>query len=731
MDADQATASAPEERGAGGKFRKLPPRKPPASPYARPAENVRRRWISKLVDPAYRFIAGGATRILPSFFSTAPFTGAISDTEDQDKWQTDDSCEDDLGQTDDGHEDDLLQNDTHLLVSKPTEMASTGDINGKLNISSGLVLSRQDEKGDQSNKNKLSDIEQLVKRKNFSRDEFDRLVEVLNSRAMDLSSVEQGKGNTNLTANKDDHGLAMVHTFPKVSDERRHEELTGAIWGTSTPLGLSKVQDEIGASPIEIARAYMDSRASEAGPSSKSTIHTVESTVLHGDEAGMKYIDPSPSKKSSTCWPGAVLPDTYITQQSQSSKYGLHNFPRTPYSRTLLKKPKSKLIHRQGDDSHISSTPFQSQATPYLQDKSKVSASASGYGSVGPIRRIRVGTQSSSRRPAFSSLNGHSQKESSAVIERSTPIAKSMDLGGTSFTHKPLGFEVGVPTVHMHTSLMAKKILDHIDRNIPTPKEKTAELKLAMKWRNPESSADFSTILSNEDNGLLRLKDAGPYKYDGKKSTLRNEDRGSYHVDMQHRESTDKSIDVRQEGTLASDLSVCSSIPRLGNQVSTMQNFSGAEKFSMSSKEDPMKTLPSGSHPFAVNQEKKPLVNPAASKPVLPPISIKKPESRWALASDNGSGFTFPVSASSSVFSEPPTPSIMPLFSTGDQNQLKERSTELSFSFGFKKSTPGLVFSFPSTSNTVQNDAGDIKFNFGSTEKPRLSFSFGKNAICC
>lgn len=73
------------------------------------------------------------------------------------------------------------------------------------------------------------------------RDEFDRLVAVLNSRVMDLSNAEQRKENKNLTSRKDDEGLAVRHGFLKVSHEQRHEESTGAIWGTSTPPGLSKV----------------------------------------------------------------------------------------------------------------------------------------------------------------------------------------------------------------------------------------------------------------------------------------------------------------------------------------------------------------------------------------------------------------------------------------------------------------------------------------------------------
>ncbi|KOM40050.1 hypothetical protein LR48_Vigan04g024800 [Vigna angularis] len=671
MAPEQITPSVPEERGAGGKLRKPAPRKPLPSPYARPPEATRQRWISKLVDPALRLIAGGATRLLPSIFSAAtppsPILCPTSAADDQDVWKTGDS-----------HEDGSHRSNLHVR-----------------NVYTSLKLEKM-----------------LLIFSRFTQDEFDRLVAVINSRVMDLSNVEQGKENTSLTSSKD-----AEHGPPNVSNEQRNEESAGAIWGTSTPL-VSKVQDEIGASPIEIARAYMNSRVSEAGPSSKNTIHVVENTVLHGVEGAIKPYDPAPSKKSSTCWPGSVVQDAYITPQSQR-RYGLHNFPRTPYSRTLLTKSKSKFIHMQGENNHISSTPIlQSKTAMYLQDKSKAGASESGYGSVGPIRRTRhrVGAQSSSRKPVYSSLNGPSHRESSGV-DSFTPVAKSIETVGTGSTHKPLVFPVGVPTVHMHSSLMAKKILNHIDRNIPTPKEKFAELKQAAKWRNSESSTEFSTIYSNEDNVLHKLNDFSPQKSDGlegKKSTLLNESQGNYHARTQLKDSSDKSMEVRKEETLVPDVNAYnSSNSRLGNDDATKLN------------------LPRGGHPYGVNQEKQAPTNPATIKPVLPPIAIKKPESRWTVASDNGSGFTFPVSTSSSVFSEPPTPSIMPLFSAGDQHQLKEGSTELSYSFGLKK-CPTIVFCFPSTSNTtVQNEAGDPKFNFGSTKKTNLSFSFKNNAVRC
>lgn len=112
------------------------------------------------------------------------------------------------------------------------------------------------------------------------------------------------------------------------------------------------------------------------------------------------------------------------------------------------------------------------------------------------------------------------------------------------------------------------------------------------------------------------------------------------------------------------------------------------------------------------------------SKPFLPSISINR--------LNNGLSFTFPVSASSGVVSEPPTPSIMPLFSTIAPSQPKDVPAVPSYSFGTNKSTPRLVFSFPSTSSTSTPDASDLKFQFGSDKKARLSFnSFGKDTVCC
>ena len=121
---------------------------------------------------------------------------------------------------------------------------------------------------------------------------------------------------------------------------------------------------------------------------------------------------------------------------------------------------------------------------------------------------------------------------------------------------------------------------------------------------------------------------------------------------------------------------------------------------------------------------------PSGTKPNLASISVNKPHLRQSIFSD--SGFSFPVTGSSGVVSEPPTPSIMPFSVASSPPQQKDGLAIPTYTFGTKRSTPALVFSFPSTStSSTQDEASNIKFNFGSDSKNRISFrSVGKDAIC-
>ena len=107
------------------------------------------------------------------------------------------------------------------------------------------------------------------------------------------------------------------------------------------------MRDQVGASPVDIARAFMGSRTSEIDPSSKNVVSKDEMATLHGDEYSSKPFLPTLSKPSA-CWPGSMVQDQrdYSTPQTERGRFGLHNLPRTPYSRTIFSKSKSKVCQR-------------------------------------------------------------------------------------------------------------------------------------------------------------------------------------------------------------------------------------------------------------------------------------------------------------------------------------------------------------------------------------------------
>lgn len=106
------------------------------------------------------------------------------------------------------------------------------------------------------------------------------------------------------------------------------------------------MQDEVIASPVDIARAYMGRRTSELGPGSYSIISKSARPLFKGDDIQSNPFIPPPSPKSSTCWPGAMVQDQrgYTTSLSQGGTFGPRNFPRTPYSRTIYSKSKAKVF---------------------------------------------------------------------------------------------------------------------------------------------------------------------------------------------------------------------------------------------------------------------------------------------------------------------------------------------------------------------------------------------------
>ncbi|KAL5769012.1 hypothetical protein ACOSP7_015570 [Xanthoceras sorbifolium] len=749
METNAETASISEQRGAGGKLRRPSSRRAPATPYARPQQ--RSRWLSKLIDPACRLISGGANRIFPSLFSGS-FEYALPAPDNQHQEDHYDKLDSKLQENACQDDDQCTENHRECEtngVSGPSGPSSTVN---RLKNGSDFDESKQDKRVDLTDNHGLSEIEQLIKGKTFSRDEINRLMEIIHSRVTDLPEVEQENKYLSMTTRGDATKPIGALENPRKSNAVKQENLNKALLGTSSAVLQSSMLDEVGASPIEIARAYMGIQTSEAGIGSESILTKDESASLYGDEFALKPFIPPPSPKPSMCWPGAMLQDQrgYLTPQTERGRYGLHNFPRTPYSRTIFSKSKSKskVTHLQGDGNrslNMSFTPLQQSQNP-IYEQSRKKTLDDERGSVGAIRRIcpKAVAESPSRRSVNFrfSLNSPSPAGGSNVLEGFLPaVKKNLKPGGTSSSsifqsaeNKSASSEVSVPTVHPHSSQMARTILEHLERNPPTPKDKSTELKLATSWKKPESST-VPTAMPKDQSNSLHLGGLDPCRNtdqdDKKNSAQWNEARANTFFKAPPQENIRETKDSVNGTASASNVKDGSIVMVSGDKVGPSEGFRNTLFSQIKSQhERDAKTISNAADGMVPNS-RKPSSHSLGSKPILPSISIGKPGQKWTGSSDSSTGFTFPVSTSSVVLSEPPTPSIMPLFSASGLQQPNEGSAIPSYSFGLKKSTPALVFSFPSTSGTPLDGASDLKFNFGSDKTRRISFSsIGKDAVC-
>ncbi|XP_058113411.1 nuclear pore complex protein NUP1 isoform X3 [Magnolia sinica] len=736
--------------GAGGKFRRRPYRRPPATPYDRPplppATGERRDgWLSKL--------ANGATRFLPSLF-----TKALTHPPPQSDQKMVREASYELPN---GSSDNQISESMELGGSSNTgkelggssdtekELGGSSDAEKELGGSSDEDRSKSGRDNDEPAGDKsvddsgLAPIEQLLKQKTFSRDEFDRLMGILRSRTSEVSDVDMpGNRNPNMVAVAE----AAKEELRKSVEVRQACKLENQVIGRiPKPPVQSNMYDEVGSSPVEIAKAFMGARTSALSLNSQSPTLKDKRFPPCSDDFASASI-PSPVLKSPTCWPGAMVQDApgFLTPQTQRGRTEIHNFPRTPYHGAVH----SRSISKSGGERsvNLSSMRRRQPYTPVFggsQVTKRNSISDDGFGTVGPIRRLRQKTMestiskgASSSRPGSSSLL---QPSSSNAFMGFLSSAQEMEPGTSKsslekFHHvdnKTIRY-VGSSTVHPQSSEMARRILEHLDRTVPSPKEKAAEIKLAVERNrpSPEITADMS-------NGQLGRFDVGP---DSQSSSLlvrdpssqRYGERGKdlFHNQVENKKA-DEAVHSMNASVLASnmfsktqEMKVCAepleSKNSRKNRLWPLHNQTGEQGIS---------GLGGAAGPIAL-QMQQPLSS--GSKPALTSISITKPNGKHAISTDNYSGFTFPVSGAFTAPSEPPTPTIGPFF-TSRVPPPEEENAVPSFKFGSSTAAArGPVFSFAPTASTGVADASSIpKFDFGSDKKSRVSFRpVGKDAIC-
>ncbi|KAL0312243.1 UNVERIFIED_CONTAM: protein KAKU4 [Sesamum radiatum] len=257
--------------GAGGKIvanrRK---QRLAATPYDRPLPEPSRppppkspNWFSGVIVPSARALASGAGRILSSIFSESE-----SSSEDEDSASEDD-----------------VQNDNHY--GSPYDGVNTSN---EKNVTSPELMQHGQESQLIVRRTETKQIiEQLIMRETFSREECDKLIQVLNSRVMD-ASTEAGErillaGSLGKTLDHEHVDIynQAVQEAKKWFKEKKvgSSSVTELAPGTSNfnSTGVDNIESG-GGSPVDLARSYMKDRPPWASPTRNFELRTPLTTTM-------------------------------------------------------------------------------------------------------------------------------------------------------------------------------------------------------------------------------------------------------------------------------------------------------------------------------------------------------------------------------------------------------------------------------------------------------------------
>ncbi|KAK1306117.1 hypothetical protein QJS10_CPA10g00372 [Acorus calamus] len=334
----------------------------------------------------------------------------------------------------------------------------------------------------------IADVEKHLKQKTFSRDDSDRLVQLLQSRTAGVSDddrLEHGY------FKESDEGAALLDDSRALVEERP-VKLPGneVIKKISNSLPQLIMHDEDGGSPVALAKNFMQWQRSMSGLN-------FQHMASRDDSAWLSSI--LPRERSLVCWPGAMAKDngSYITPLAQRGR--IVHVKQTPYAGAAHSSD-----FMGPNESPINPlTVWRGAHTPSMDSsqramKRKSSVLDDGYSSATLIRSLRQKTRETI------ALRG---KASSYLAYSPLPLAHADSFGD----HSPTVPEVrpssalrrfenhgveneasttrGPSSFHSQSSVIARKILEHLDRTIPSPKEKSMEIKLAIEGKKPDSNS--------------------------------------------------------------------------------------------------------------------------------------------------------------------------------------------------------------------------------------------------
>ncbi|KAI3470665.1 hypothetical protein Pfo_027328 [Paulownia fortunei] len=448
--------------GTGGKFRKKPLRRP-TTPYDRPPAAFRGNdnsgsWLTKLVvDPASKLIYYGAHRL----FSTV-FRKRLPPLPPPQTPELNHGLSDGLPET--------VPNNQYCA-----QEPAGGECSQPINSSSS---------------NGISELEQLLKQKTFTRSEIDHLTELLQSRAGEVSLRDDGKRNEETAL---DFGRNQHFSSSQLEENRNEGDRSHGVM--STPVFNSNVLEDGIASPAELAKAYMGSRPSKVSPS----ILGMHGQVSREDTrllSNTRFASKSPIMSLTTkTYVGLGAPENgFITPRSQG-RSAIYNMSRSLNSRV---HPTSTLKGSGINNNGYARLTVSSASRSLVEHdgrfepkpmtlKRRSSVLDDEVGSVGPIRRIRQKSNLIALRIPHTADGAGIDSDAMLVSsEQKLPL-----IGEPKYVSKTVGENADngvLSTSYAHvpskSSEVATRILQHLEKL--TPKEKLSKSKLvAVREKSP------------------------------------------------------------------------------------------------------------------------------------------------------------------------------------------------------------------------------------------------------
>ncbi|XP_019413388.1 PREDICTED: nuclear pore complex protein NUP1-like isoform X2 [Lupinus angustifolius] len=459
----------PFKNGGGeagfGKFRRRPLRRSQTTPYDRPATALRNPnringLLSRIVDPAQRFIAYSAHKLFSSVFRKRlppPPTPPSSETVQEER---------------DNHQEETV----FEQVANDSSCKQQGAI-----VESDAQISISDGGG-------LTDLEKLLKQKTFTREEVNHLTALMHSRTLDSALREEGRR------------TEVVPSDPMLPPDQKNECL-------KTPALENGIQNRVGSnpyvttsapigdvvSPFELAKAYMGNRPSKVSQSMLGlrSQPTEDSTLLKSQHCTLKSPIMSIVPRATSL---ARDHDNGFLTQNSRGRSAIYSMARTPYARVYPASTQGVGVAVEGRPSSLAQYALDHNilsGSKQMALKRRSSVLDNDIGSVGPIRRIRHKSNLLSSKGLALPHSGSSLSISrsrvgvDAAQQPSSSMQRPILLGEVKHSHMKLSAEniddskpgTSFPPLPSRSSETASKILQQLDKSVSL-KEKSSELRL-------------------------------------------------------------------------------------------------------------------------------------------------------------------------------------------------------------------------------------------------------------